>query len=115
MKLAAINPSLDIDIDSVLSKYVSGSINLKLLRRLVHDLSFDYFQWQLLKSCNGTPAAIAFPSSSVHPQLHLSHLSLVKAGLQGMVNPPDSLGRSIDTQIAALHGYKESRLQVRLQ
>ncbi|XP_074562657.1 transcription factor bHLH76-like [Curcuma longa] len=89
MKLAAINPSLDMDIDSVLSKYQ-------------------------LQSCNGTPGAIAFPSCSVRPQLHLSHLSLVKAGLQGMVNPPDSLGRSIDsqTQIAALHGYKESRLQM---
>lgn len=87
MKLSAINPRLGIDIDSVLSKY-------------------------LLQSYNGTSGAIAFPSSSVHPQVHTSQQGLVQPGLQDMANPPDSLGRSMNTQMAAVHEYKKSKMQV---
>ncbi|XP_042375364.1 transcription factor bHLH49-like [Zingiber officinale] len=87
MKLAAINPRLGIDIDSVLSKY-------------------------LLQSYNGTSGAMAFPSSSVHPPVHTSQQGLVQPGLQAMANPPDSLGRSMNIQLAAVHEYKESKMQV---
>lgn len=78
---------------------------------MAHDM-FDCFQLQLLQSYNGTSGAIAFPSSSVHPQVHTSQQGLVQPGLQDMANPPDSLGRSMNTQMAAVHEYKKSKMQV---
>ncbi|WOL12113.1 transcription factor bHLH49-like [Canna indica] len=87
MKLAAINPRLDIDIDAVLSKY-------------------------LLQPCNGPVPAIGFPSNIIHPPLHPSQQGLVQAGLSGIVNPPDLVRRSIDAQLTAIQGYKESKMQV---
>ncbi|CAD5169139.1 unnamed protein product [Musa acuminata subsp. malaccensis] len=80
MKLAAINPRLDIDREGVLPKY-------------------------LLQPCNSPSAAAGFSSDIIHPQLHLPHQGLIQSALSGPRNPPDLLGRSIDTQMTAEDGY----------
>ncbi|KAJ8459893.1 hypothetical protein OPV22_032819 [Ensete ventricosum] len=80
MKLAAINPRLDIDREGVLPKY-------------------------LLQPWNSPSAAVGFSSDILHPQLHLPQHGLIQSGLSGTRNPPDLLGRSIDTQMTAVDGY----------
>ncbi|URE33126.1 hypothetical protein MUK42_03425 [Musa troglodytarum] len=80
MKLAAINPRLDIDREEVLPKY-------------------------LLQPCNSPSAAAGFSSDIIHPHLHLPQQGLIQSGLSGTRNPPDLLGRSIDTQMTAVDGY----------
>ncbi|RRT38417.1 hypothetical protein B296_00037858 [Ensete ventricosum] len=89
MKLAAINPRLDIDIEAVLSKY-------------------------LLQTCNGPSAAMGSSSGIVRPPpLHASQQGLAQAGLSGMINLPDLLRRSINAQMTAAQGYKEEpKMQV---
>ncbi|CAL9182886.1 transcription factor bHLH49-like isoform X1 [Musa acuminata AAA Group] len=88
MKLAAINPRLDIDIEAVLSKY-------------------------LLQTCNGPPAAMGSSSGIVRPPpLHPSQQGLAQAGLSGNVNLPDLFRRSINAQMTAPQGYKEAKMQV---
>ncbi|THU48259.1 hypothetical protein C4D60_Mb09t24360 [Musa balbisiana] len=80
MKLAAINPRLDIDREGVLPKY-------------------------LLQPCNSPSAAAGFSSDIIHPQLHLPQQGLIQSGFSGTRNPPDLLGRSMDTQMTAEDGY----------
>ncbi|RWW26339.1 hypothetical protein BHE74_00023081 [Ensete ventricosum] len=112
MKLAAINPRLDIDIEAVLSKYVvSGSKHHSLIW-VIH--SHVLHIWQLLQTCNGPSAAMGSSSGIVRPPpLHASQQGLAQAGLSGMINLPDLLRRSINAQMTAAQGYKEEpKMQV---
>ncbi|XP_058115086.1 transcription factor bHLH49-like isoform X2 [Magnolia sinica] len=89
MKLATVNPRLDFNIEGLLSK--------------------DIFQPR-----GGTPSTIGFSPdmSMVHPQLHPSQQGLIQAGIPAMGNPTETLRRTINSQLAAMNGYKEPGSQI---
>ncbi|XP_072991319.1 transcription factor bHLH77-like [Typha latifolia] len=68
MKLAAVNPKLDFNIEGFLSKDV-------------------------LHSCGGPSSAISFTPDMIYPQTHPSQQRLVQDGMSGIVNPSDALRR----------------------
>ncbi|CAL9157393.1 transcription factor bHLH49-like [Musa acuminata AAA Group] len=72
MKLAAVNPRLDFNIESLLSK-------------------------DFLQSHGGTSSAIGFSPDAVHPQMHLSQQGLVQAEISGNLNHPNAFRRAVNS------------------
>lgn len=87
MKLAAVNPRQDINIEGLLSK--------------------DIFHLR-----GGSASAVGFSPDMMHPHLHPSHQSLLQAGIPGMANHSDTLRRALNAQLTAMNGYKESTPQM---
>ncbi|XP_077237668.1 transcription factor bHLH49-like isoform X2 [Tasmannia lanceolata] len=90
MKLAAVNPRLDFNVEGLLSK-------------------------DILQSRAGPSASIGFlpDMSMAHPQLHPSQHGLIQQGIPGIGCPSEVLRRNINSQLNALNGYKETNPQVR--
>ncbi|KAG1327475.1 transcription factor bHLH49 [Cocos nucifera] len=86
MKLAAVNPRLDFNVEGLLSK-------------------------DLLQPRGGPSPAIGFSQDVIHPQLHPSPHGLVQAGMAGIMNPSDALRRAINAQ-QTMNGYKEPVPQI---
>lgn len=80
MKLAAVNPCLDVNIEGLLSKELQSRV---------------------------CPSIIGFSPDVMHTQLQQSQQDLVQAGISGMVNPSDALRRAVHARLTALNGYKE--------
>ncbi|KAJ6814280.1 transcription factor bHLH49 [Iris pallida] len=87
MKLAAVNPRQDINIEGLLSK--------------------DIFHLR-----GGSASAIGFSPDMMHPHLHPPHQSLLQSGIPGMGNHSDTLRRALNAQLTAMNGYKESAPQM---
>ncbi|XP_068637065.1 transcription factor bHLH49-like [Aristolochia californica] len=87
MKLAAVHPRTDFNIEGLLSK--------------------DILQSRSTSSAIGFPLDIGMP----HPQLHPSQQGLLSAGVP-IGNPPDALRRNINSQMAAANGYREHTAQM---
>lgn len=85
MKLATVNPSIDLNIESLLSK-------------------------DILQPRVGPP--VGFSPDLMHPQLHSSQQGLGQAGIPGMVNHMDALRRAVNAQLTAMNGFKESTSQI---
>ncbi|XP_052158479.1 transcription factor bHLH49-like isoform X1 [Oryza glaberrima] len=86
MKLASVNPTLDFNIERILSK--------------------DIFQ------CRGTTASSAFGffPDIVHPRLHPPKYTQV--GMPSIVNPTDAFGRVIHAPLGTNSAFKEPKHQV---
>ncbi|XP_073010319.1 transcription factor bHLH49-like [Typha latifolia] len=82
MKLAAVNPRLDFNLEGLLSK-------------------------DLLHSRGGPSSAIGFLPDMIHPQLHPSQQGLLQAGMSGIGNSSDALRRAINAQLTTNNGFKE--------
>ncbi|XP_072970392.1 uncharacterized protein [Typha angustifolia] len=87
MKLAAVNPQQDLNIEGILSK-------------------------DLLQSYVGSSSIVGFSPDMIYPQLHPSQQLLVSAGIIGMVNPADACRHVANTQFAAINAYKEANIQI---
>ncbi|KAI3976838.1 hypothetical protein MKX01_008696 [Papaver californicum] len=90
MKLSAVNPRLDLNLESLLAK-------------------------DILQSRVGPSSSMGFPQDMImaHPQLHPSQPGLVQSGIPGMGNPSDALRRAITSQLMAMNaGYKEPNPQM---
>ncbi|XP_008807018.1 transcription factor bHLH49-like isoform X2 [Phoenix dactylifera] len=87
MKLAAVNPRLDFNIEGLLSK-------------------------DLFHSRGGPSSSIGFSRDTVHPQLHPSQQGLVQAGMSGIVNHSDALRTAMNAQLTSINGYKEPMPQI---
>ncbi|XP_072982475.1 transcription factor bHLH76 [Typha latifolia] len=87
MKLAAVNPSLNFNVEGLLSK-------------------------DLLHSCGGPSSSFGLSSDMIYPKLHPSHHGLVQAGMPGITNSSDVLRRVINTQLTTISGSKEPTLQM---
>ncbi|XP_068642268.1 transcription factor bHLH49-like isoform X2 [Aristolochia californica] len=87
MKLATVNPRLDLNIEGLLSK-------------------------DILQSRSASSSIAFLPDIGMpHPQLHPSHHGLFSAGIP-IGNPPDVLRRNINAQMAAANGYREPIAQM---
>ncbi|XP_043716720.1 transcription factor bHLH49 [Telopea speciosissima] len=87
MKLAAVNPRLEFNIEGLLAKDILQS--------------------------RGPMMGFSPDMNMSHPQLHPSPLGLIQAGLPGMGNPSDALRRTINSQLTAMNGgYKEPTTQL---
>ncbi|ONK69400.1 uncharacterized protein A4U43_C05F22460 [Asparagus officinalis] len=82
MKLAAVNPRLDVNIESLLSK-------------------------DLLQLRGGSSSAIGFLPEMIHPQSHNAQQDLLQAGIAGMGNPSDTIRRALNAQLTSMSGFKE--------
>ncbi|KAJ6794849.1 transcription factor bHLH49-like isoform X1 [Iris pallida] len=91
MKLATVNPSVEFNIEGLLSK----------------DLSIQ----QLLQS-RGGPSTMGFSQELLHPQLLPSQQCLVETGIPGIVNQSDALRRAINAQFSTVNGFKEPPPQI---
>ncbi|KAJ6819739.1 transcription factor bHLH49-like [Iris pallida] len=91
MKLAGVDPSIDFNIEGLLSK----------------DLSLQ----QLLQS-RGGPSTIGFSQELIHPQLLPSQQCLAETGIPGIANQSDALRRAINAQFATSNGFKEPAAQI---
>ncbi|KAG8049894.1 hypothetical protein GUJ93_ZPchr0009g1389 [Zizania palustris] len=78
MKLATVNPRLDLNIEGLLSK-------------------------DLLRFPGVSSSSIGFSPEIMHPQLHLSQPGLMQGGAAGMANP-DVFKRIIQAQLGAKDG-----------
>ncbi|XP_008788970.2 transcription factor bHLH49 [Phoenix dactylifera] len=87
MKLAAVNPRVDFNIEGLLSK--------------------DLHQFR-----DGPSSAIGFSPDVIHPQLHPSPQGLVQVGMSGIVNHSDALRRAINAQLTSMNGHKEPMPQI---
>uniref|UniRef100_A0A1D1YGF0 Transcription factor bHLH49 n=1 Tax=Anthurium amnicola TaxID=1678845 RepID=A0A1D1YGF0_9ARAE len=87
MKLAAVNPRLDFNIEGFLSK--------------------EIFQSRTVSS-----SAFGFSPDMIHPQIHPVQQGLIQSGIPGIGNPSDSHRRSINAQLAAMNPYKEPANQI---
>ncbi|KAI3970777.1 hypothetical protein MKX01_024424 [Papaver californicum] len=90
MKLSAVNPRLDLNLESLLAK-------------------------DILQSRVGPSSSMGFPQDMImaHPQLHPSQPGLIQSGIPGMGNPSDALRRTINSQLMAMNaGYKEPNPQM---
>ncbi|MCL7023927.1 hypothetical protein MKW94_023192 [Papaver nudicaule] len=90
MKLSAVNPRLDLNLESLLAK-------------------------DILQSRVGPSSSMGFPQDMImaHPQLHPSQPGLIQPGIPGMGNPSDALRRTINSQLMAMNaGYKEPNPQM---
>ncbi|KAL3510976.1 hypothetical protein ACH5RR_030377 [Cinchona calisaya] len=84
MKLAAVNPRLDFNIEGLLAKDVLQS--------------------------RAFPSSLAFPPdmTMAYPPLHQSQQGMVQAGLHGLGSPSDALRRSINSSLTSVSGsFKE--------
>ncbi|XP_020114802.1 transcription factor bHLH49 [Ananas comosus] len=86
MKLAAVNPRLDFNIEGLLSKE--------------------------LFSRGGPSSAIGFSPDMIHPHLHPSQHGMVQAGMPSIANPSDVLRRVMNAQPTSINGYKEPTSQM---
>lgn len=99
MKLAAVNPRLDFNIESLLSKDVCNTrtnqnhINMHLVICTHVLVSVTQF----LQSHGGTSSAIGFSPDAVHPQMHLSQQGLVQAEISGNLNHPNAFRRAVNS------------------
>ncbi|MQM20813.1 hypothetical protein Taro_053841 [Colocasia esculenta] len=80
MKLAAVSPRLDINVERFISK--------------------EIFQAPAVPS-----TTIGFSPDLVHPQLHPAEQALCQSGFPVMGNTFDALRRAIDTQLSAMNAY----------
>ncbi|OVA15415.1 Myc-type [Macleaya cordata] len=90
MKLAAVNPRLDLNIEGLLAK-------------------------DILQSRVGPSSTMGFSPdmSMAHPQVHPSQPGLIQPGIPGMGNPSDALRRTINSQLMAMNaGYKDPNTQM---
>nr|QDH09010.1 transcription factor bHLH49-like isoform X3 [Cymbidium sinense] len=87
MKLAAVNPSIDFNIEGLLSK--------------------DLFQTRTVSS-----SAIGFTPEMIHQQLHPPHQDLIQLGMPGIMNPSDAFRRAPNLQLTSTSGYKEATQQM---
>ncbi|KAG1363737.1 transcription factor bHLH49-like [Cocos nucifera] len=87
MKLAAVKPRLDFNMEGLLSK-------------------------DLFHSRGGPSSSIGFSPDTIHPQLHPSQQALFQAGMSGIVNPSDALRTAINAQLSSINGYKEPMPQI---
>ncbi|KAK1315766.1 Transcription factor bHLH49 [Acorus calamus] len=85
MKLAAVNPRLDLD--GLLAK--------------------DIFH-----SRGGTSSIMGFSHDIVHPQLHQAHRGLIQAAIPSFGGPSDVLRRAITAQLTSMNGFKEPTTQM---
>ncbi|XP_042502750.1 transcription factor bHLH49 [Macadamia integrifolia] len=87
MKLAAVNPRLEFNIEGLLAKDILQS--------------------------RGPMMGFPPDMNMSHPQLHPPPLGLIQAGIHGMGNPSDALRRTINSQLTAMNGgYKEPTTQL---
>lgn len=117
MKLATVNPRLDFNIESLLTKDVSKIASplapCKLLYVCLHGhlLRNRYISSsQILQSRAGPSSTLGFSPdvNMTYPQLHPSQAGLIQAGLPGMGNSSESFRRTMNIQLAAMSGgYKE--------
>ncbi|CAL9124058.1 unnamed protein product [Musa textilis] len=84
MKLATVDPRLDMNIEALLSE-------------------------DLLRSHGGSSSAVGFSPRVVDPQLHLSQRGLVQTGMFGDLNTANSFRRAIDSQLSS---YKRRMTQM---
>ncbi|KAK8926382.1 Transcription factor bHLH49 [Platanthera zijinensis] len=89
MKLAAINPRLDFNLEGFLSK--------------------DLFQ-----NRSGSSSAVGFSPDMIQHQLHSLHQGLIQVGMPGLMNPSDAFRRSVNAQLPSTSAYKDSTHQVYL-
>ncbi|PKA52990.1 Transcription factor bHLH49 [Apostasia shenzhenica] len=87
MKLAAVNPRMEFNIESLLTK-------------------------DLLHSRSGSSSAISIPPDLIHHQLNPSHQGLVQVGFPGVVSPIDAFRRALNVQLPSTSGYKEAQQQM---
>lgn len=87
MKLAAVNPSIDFNVEGLFSK--------------------DLFHIR-----NGSSSAIGFSTEMIHQQLHPSHQGLIQVGMPGVMNTSDALRRALNLQLPSTSGYKEAAQQM---
>ncbi|PKU64230.1 transcription factor bHLH49 isoform X2 [Dendrobium catenatum] len=87
MKLAAVNPSIDFNIEGLLSK--------------------DLFQTR-----TGSSSVIGFTPEMIHQQLHPPHQGLIQVGMAGVMNPSDAFRRALNVQLASTSGFKDSTQQM---
>lgn len=85
MKLATVNPSIDLNIEGLLSK-------------------------DILQSRVGP--SMGFSPDLIHSQLLASQPGLVQTGIAGMVNHVDVLRRAVNAQFTAMNGLKEPTSQM---
>ncbi|KAJ4961860.1 hypothetical protein NE237_021770 [Protea cynaroides] len=87
MKLAAVNPRLEFNIEGLFGKDILQS--------------------------RGPTMGFSPDMNMSLPQLHPSQLGLIQTGIPGMGNPSDALRRTINSQLTAMNGgYKEPTTQL---
>ncbi|KAG0466654.1 hypothetical protein HPP92_018234 [Vanilla planifolia] len=87
MKLAAVNPRIDFNIESLLTK-------------------------DLLQSRTGSSSAIGFSPDMIHHQLHQPHQGLMQLGMPGIMNTTDAFRRAVNVQFQSSSPYKEAAQQL---
>lgn len=90
MKLAAVNPRMDFNIEGILAK-------------------------DMLQSQGSSPTMVfASDTSTSYPQLHQPQQGLVQVGTEGhgIVNQAEALRRTINAQIACIDGYGDVNAQL---
>lgn len=87
MKLAAINPRLDFNLEGLLSK--------------------DLFQ-----NRSGSSSAVGFSPDMIQHQLHTLHQGLIQVGMPGLMNSSDAFRRSINAQLPSTSAYKDTTHQM---
>ncbi|MQM19606.1 hypothetical protein Taro_052612 [Colocasia esculenta] len=87
MKLAAVNPRLDFNIEGLLSK-------------------------EILQSRAISSSTFGFSPDMAHHQIHPTQQALVQSGIPGIGNPSDAHRRSINAQLVAINAYKEPAAQI---
>ncbi|KAF8378524.1 hypothetical protein HHK36_029867 [Tetracentron sinense] len=90
MKLAAVNPRLDFNIEGLLAKDVPQS-----------------------RGAISSTMGFSSDMGMAHHLLHPSHQGLIQAGIPGMGNPSDTLRRTINSHFTTMNGsYKEPTAQL---
>ncbi|KAJ4748150.1 BHLH transcription factor [Rhynchospora pubera] len=87
MKLAAVNPRLDLNIETLLSK-------------------------DILQGRGACSSTVGFTHEMFHSQLLPSQPGLLPPGLPGMLNPSDPFRRAINTPLSAMNPFKDPNPQM---
>ncbi|KAL0919170.1 hypothetical protein M5K25_011246 [Dendrobium thyrsiflorum] len=87
MKLAAVNPRLDFNIEGILSK--------------------DLFQTR-----SGSSSAIGFSHDMINHQLHSLHQNIIQVGMPGIMNPTEVFRRELNVQLPSTSTFKEAAQQM---
>uniref|UniRef100_A0A1D1Z5Y8 Transcription factor bHLH49 n=1 Tax=Anthurium amnicola TaxID=1678845 RepID=A0A1D1Z5Y8_9ARAE len=88
MKLATVNPRMDLNIQGLLSK-------------------------ETLQS-RASSTTIGFSPEMAYPHLHQAQQTLVQSGIPGLGNSSDPLRRAINAQLTAMSTYRDAANQVQI-
>ncbi|KAL4185637.1 hypothetical protein AMTRI_Chr10g231680 [Amborella trichopoda] len=89
MKLAAVNPRLDFNLEGLLQK-------------------------DILQARGSTSTSVGFTPdmNMAHPHMHPPQQGLVQMGIPGVANPVEMLRRTMNPHLNTMNGYKDSATQV---